>query len=235
MTRTIRLALTALLACAPQTDRHPADTTTTVLVPPDAVQRARQDSLVSLRRDSLAFARLDSAARAIPGYVVDSARTMAEELDRFRAGLTEVSAFSGGTVSRDALIDAWVAAVNARDEPGLGRLTISRAEYAWLVYPHSSYARPPYSQPAALAWRLASKQSDVGRRRLLERFETESLGFASYACPTSPTREGPNALWIGCTVSRRPPGSLAPVSQRLFGAIIERDGGFKFLSLGNDF
>jgi hypothetical protein len=48
-----------------------------------------------------------------------------------------------------------------------------------------------------------------------------------------PDTEGENRFWRGCAIRRiRSPGDT--VTERLFGAIVERDGRFRFYSYGNE-
>ena len=190
------------------------------------------DSLAAVRADSVARARQDSINRAQPGYVVDSIRSPEEELRRFRTGLAAATALEGGAASRDALIHAFVAAVEAADTVALQRLVVSRAEYAWLVYPSSAFSHPPYYQPIGLAWRLSTAPSERGITRLLTRNGGRSLGFVSYNCPRPPVVEGKNRIVSGCITLLRDGAETVP--RRLFGAVIEREGRFKFLSYAND-
>lgn len=229
----VRSSLTALvlLACA-RGEHMPSDTTRVELQPPAAVIAARRASLAAMANDSMTRAQQDSILRASPGYVVDSARSPEDDLRRFRSGLPEVRELYGPS-SRDELLSAFDRAVTTADDAALGALTISRAEFAWLVYPSSPYTRPPTVQPAGLVWRLIASSGDVGRRRLLERLGTSYAPLAHH-CPLAPEVQGDNRIWNGCTVTHRLPDGRT-VTQRLHGPIIQRHGHFRFVSLANDF
>ena len=92
------------------------------------------------------------AAAATPPaatYTPDSTR--AAQLAEFRAGLPEVTTLAGGAPSREALVTGLLAALAARDTATLHRLVLSRAEFAWLYYPTTQHALPPYYlDPATL-------------------------------------------------------------------------------------
>jgi hypothetical protein len=55
----------------------------------------------------------------------------------------------------------------------------------------------------------------------------------SSRCDAEPTIQGENRIWGGCTATMREGGG-APVTAKLFGAILERGGRFKILSYAND-
>lgn len=154
-----------------------------------------------------------------------------EALRRFRDGLERPTRLEGGTPSRDALVHAFVAAVEAADTAALRRLLVSRAEYAWLVYPASPLSRPPYYQPIARAWRAAMEPSDAAIGALMREFGGRPMGFASYNCPRPPVVEAGNRAFSGCITHLRLGTGTTP--RRLFGPILERDGRFKFLSFAN--
>ena len=220
-------SLTALLvlACSQGDARTPhSDAPSTEVV-------ARADSVASAHADR---ARQDSVNRAAPGYVVDSILSPAEELRRFQAGIAaKPESLSHGAASRDALVRKWAQALAAGDSITLIRLAVNRPEFAYLVYPESPLGRPPYRQPPATSWLQLSNASVQGFRRSLNAFSETPLAVISYLCAPAPKRQGANRVWGDCLVSHlRASGDT--VVQRLFGAIIERDGRFKFLSLGSD-
>lgn len=195
------------------------------------VERLRADSV---RSDSLARARQDSIVRSQPGYVVDSALPIEEALRRFRADIKDTpTALAGGERSREALVAAFARAVERGDSVALRRMAMTRAEFAFLVYPPSRYTRPPYRQQPEVVWLLLSAAGDKGMKRLIERRTGERFNLVAHDCPTPPAVEGENRLWRGCVVQRiRPPADT--VTERLFGPIISRGGRFKFYSYGNE-
>ncbi|HXO86405.1 MAG TPA: hypothetical protein VN803_12870, partial [Gemmatimonadales bacterium] len=82
-----------------------------------------------------------TAGRAQAATRVDSAVSREAELARFRDGLTEPAALAGGAASRDALVRAFVRALQARDTIALAGLLLTRAEFAYLYYPTNPEAR----------------------------------------------------------------------------------------------
>lgn len=194
---------------------------------------AEPDSVVAARADSVARARQDSINRAQPGYVIDSILPIEEQLRRFRADLPEVTRLAGGAASRRALVEAILQGVARGDTSALRRLTISRAEYAWLVYPTSPFAAPPMRQPPQLSWFLESTPSEVGLSRLLSRLGGRPIEVLETRCPDAVTREGRNTIVAGCVVRIRDQGETREL--RLFGPLIERDGHWKVLSWTNAF
>ena len=189
----------------------------------------------SARADSIALVRQDSINRDQPGYIVDSILPMEEQLRRFRAGLTETpTALAGNVHSKDQLVRAFVRALESADTTALVRLTLTRAEFAYLVFPESPLSAPPYSQAPDLVWMQQSYASATGLQRLLHRLGGSPIGFRSLSCAEFPVIEGSNRIWKNCTVRFSPPGGHMQ-TLRLFTSIIERDGRFKILSYNNAF
>jgi hypothetical protein len=160
---------------------------------------------------------------------------MPELLRRFRADLGPApAALAGGAASREALVRAFVRAVETRDTAAFRRLTLSRAEFAYLYFPDSPLARPPYEMPPALLWFQLTEGSHKGVGRLLARLGGAPLGYAGHRCAAPPERQGANRLWERCTVRLvGAPGDTAV--RRLFGPIVARGGRFKFLGYANDY
>jgi len=170
-----------------------------------------------------------------PGDKIDSILPMPEYLRRFRVGLTEPGEFSGGETSRDALARRFLSAVSARDTATLASLVISRAEFAWLVFPHHIYASPPYELDPEIFWMQLTAGSAKGAHRTLDRLGGKPLAFQALTCQrdTLQIRNGPVRVWSSCGVRYREGDSV--LTRRLFGAIVERDGRVKLLSFANDF
>ncbi len=193
------------------------------------------DAFDSAQADSVARVRQDSINRAQPGYVVDSILPIEEELRRFRAGLGDAPrGLVNGASSRDALVASFLGALQAADTAALARLTISRAEFAYLVYPSSQYLEGPYRQAPGLVWMRHSGTSNVGLARLLSRMGGSPVRHAEHRCTEPATLEGPNRIWEECTIRIRQSASDT-TWRRLFGGIIEREGRFKILSYANDY
>ena len=155
-------------------------------------------------------------------------------LERFRTTVqsTPPDTLTGGASSRDELVQRFAVAVERADTAALIRMTMNRAEFAYLYYPHSIYTRPPYQQDAETAWLLSRAGSEKGLTRILQRFGGSSIEVQELQCAAKPTQEGPNRFWQQCTLTARVAG--APPAMRWFGSIWERDGRFKFLTYAND-
>lgn len=158
---------------------------------------------------------------------------MEEAIRRFREGLAEVAGLEGGARSRDALVEAFVDAVETNDTSAVQRLLVSRAEYAYLYFPNSIYMNKPYQQAPALAWFLNVQSGEKGISRVMRRLGGQELAVERYSCG-EPSREGANTFWRSCTLVYRDPLENSQVTRRLFGAVMGRDGRFKFLSYAND-
>lgn len=179
-------------------------------------------------------ARADALADVPAGGVIDSALPVPELLARFRATVSDTPAtLGGGETTPERLTRALLAAVAARDTVAVRALTVNRAEFAWLYYPESRYTHPPYELSPDLVWLTTSAASEKGAGRLLERYGGRALRFVAVACLERAEQEGPNSVLRGCRV-RFAPGDSAPRELRLFGALLHRDGRYKFLSFAND-
>ncbi len=159
---------------------------------------------------------------------------MAESLRRFRAGLSEPERLEGGAISREALARDFLSAVASQDTVALAGLRVSRAEFAWLVFPQHIYSQPPNELDPAIFWLQLSAEGDKGLQRTLQRFGAHTLGFRGLQCQrdTVQVRPGRAAIWSSCKVRYRDGTKVE--TRRLFGSIVERDGRAKLLSLAND-
>jgi hypothetical protein len=111
-------------------------------------------------------------------------------------------------------------------------MLLSRAEFAYLVYPSSPYTHLPYRQAPGLVWLQLDMGSQHGLAQMLRRRSGIPLGYAGFRCDRAPQREGENTVWTGCVVRRaRAPGDT--VVEQLFGPIVERGGRFKFAAYAN--
>jgi len=162
---------------------------------------------------------------------VDSAVSRETELARFRDGLGEPAALAGGAASRDALVRAFVRALESRDTSALAALLLTRAEFAYLYYPTNPEAQPPYNLSPGLMWFMLEGRSRRGLTQALEQRSGQPLRYAGYSCAAS-QRQGENTVWTGCTVRRHQAGA-AVIDEMLFGPIIERGGQYKFVSYAN--
>jgi hypothetical protein len=174
------------------------------------------------------------SAQASPATKIDSALPPGEALRRFQSELPSVTALTAAASSRDHLVARFVTAMEKRDTAVLARLALSQPEYAYLYFPSSIYMRKPYELPPDIAWLLNSQNSQKGFTRVTRRLAGKPLGFRGYEC-SAPVVEGDNRFWKTCRVTYVDPGTEKTITRRLFGAIIERAGAYKFLSYANDF
>jgi hypothetical protein len=188
----------------------------------------------SARADSVVLARQDSVDRAQPGYIIDSILPIQEQLRRFRLGLDTVSQLQRPETSSGSLVRAFAASLAQADTAALLRLAVSRAEFAWLVYPDSPLSTPPYQQAIDIAWLRHAAASSSGLARLLNRIGGQALHLQSWRCANQPTIEGSNRIWGDCVVTFTV-GGAEPATLGLFSSIIERQGRFKILSYANAF
>jgi len=177
-----------------------------------------------------------------PGDKIDSILPMPEYLRRFRQGLIEPEQFAHGVVSREALAREFLKAVSRRDTAALGKLLITRAEFAWLIFPQHRYAAPPYELDPAVFWMQLQARSQTGFHRVLERFGGKSLSLAGLDCRrdtlqvVKPQPAG-LVIWSPCRIRYRVsfPTGDSTFTRRLFGSIVVRDSRAKFLTYANDF
>lgn len=165
------------------------------------------------------------AARS--AVVVDSIFPPEEAMRRFRAGLPEVDSLSGGAASRDELVRRFVRAVEKQDTSELRTLLLNRAEFAYLYFPTSRFARPPLRTDPALLWFQMQMNSEKGIVRLLRRKGGTDAGFRGHTCEDAPVVEGENRLWERCAVQ------VADGDDRWFGTVIERRGRYKMVGYAN--
>jgi hypothetical protein len=125
--------------------------------------------------------------------------------------------------------------VSRGDSLALGMMSVSRAEFAWLVFPHHLYRQPPYELDPAILWLQIQAGSAKGAARLLERLGGTPLTLQSLDCQrdTLQVVSGNLEMWSPCTVRYTTPDST--LERRLFGTIVEHGGVAKFLGYGNEF
>ena len=111
---------------------------------------------------------------------------------------------------------------------------VNLAEYAWLYFPTTKVAKPPYEVPPAFAWFQVQEKNRRGSARALRELGGHRVALKSYRCDAEPTVEEQNRIWSGCAVTISRDGAV-PVELKLFGAILERAGRFEVLSYQNDF
>jgi hypothetical protein len=162
---------------------------------------------------------------------VDTILPRAEALRRFQATARSTDSLANGASSRDALVHAFVGALEKRDTTQLRRLALNRDEFAYLYYPTAPQGLPPYDVAPELLWFMLGNGSDKGIGRALASRGGQPLGYETYRCDPTPSPQGANTVWGPCIVRRRQGGRI--VEERLFGLIVERAGHFKFVDYGN--
>jgi hypothetical protein len=185
--------------------------------------------------DSVARARQDSINRAQPGYVVDSIFPIEEEIRRFNAGLDRPASLTSPAMNRADLVRRFAVALAHSDSAALRALVVTRAEFGYLVFPESPYARFPYKTKPEVIWMQLAGDSDRGTSRMLDRVAGPASRVSSLRCDGTPERQGPNTYWRNCSVLVQTASDPTKRRMHLFGQILERDGRAKFLSYGGDF
>jgi hypothetical protein len=184
-------------------------------------------------RPAAAPARPGDTATASPtGRIIDSLLPIEEHLRRFRTGLATTDSLSGGASSERALVEAFLTATSARDSLALGRLLLTRGEYAWLYYPAHAYSRPPYELDPGSFWTLIQGNSGKGFTRVLREYGGRRLGYVTHACKPSDAVQAPVREWNQCEVGLTVDGK--ETVKRIFGSIVEIGGHYKFVSYAND-
>ncbi len=173
---------------------------------------------------------VEAAERRGPA-VIDSVLPIALALERFQDGLSRPEGLSGGFGSREALVRAFVAALEATDTSALRRMVLGKEEFAWFYYPSSHLSRAPYELPPELLWFQMQGQSEKGASLLLSDRAGMDVGYVGHDCASQRT-EGENRIHGHC-VLRRVTAAGDTVGERLFGLVMERNDSFKFVSYAN--
>lgn len=169
-----------------------------------------------------------------PAAVIDSVLPMDVMLARFRARIPEVKSLAHGQPTRDSLVGSVVRSIMSQDTAQLEKDAVSVSEFAWLYFPTSVNAKPPYELPPGLAWFRIQEDARSGVLRALQKFRGHQIAYEGYSCGPAPTVEGPNRVWIHCVINLSVDGQPT-VPIKLFSSILERDGRFVVLSYKNDF
>jgi hypothetical protein len=181
--------------------------------------------------ERLTEARAAAVEVELPPVHVDSILPIEEEVRRFRDAFpVPVERLAGGASSRDKLVERFLDALEAGDRARVAALAITPEEFIYLYYPGSRHSRRPYEMSPALLWFQVDGFGSRGLDRALQRFGGRPLATTGYECPSDPEVEGGNRVWSGCEIQSEA-GEGGRLS--LFGPILERDGHFKFVSLGN--
>ncbi len=159
--------------------------------------------------------------------VVDSLVTREVALERFRKPLAETDSLRGGAATRDELVRAYLEALGDRDTAAFDRLSLTKAEFAYLYYPTSPQALPPYDLEPELMWFMLFERSNQGVRRALRLYGGQRMRWLGTDCGDAGSAEGRNTVFGPCTVRWRDPAGRE-VQVRLFSQVIERGGGTSF-------
>lgn len=175
--------------------------------------------------------RPDSAPATDPSPPVPTVEQLVDSsLRALRQGVPPVGHLTGGAGSRDALARRFVAAAARRDTAALRGLLVTRAEFAWLYFPHARLARPPYGVDPGFLWMQVGSNTARDLPKALERLSPGTT-LRALTCGDGGLVEGPNRLHEGCLAVVSRGGRRDTLSA--FGSILERDGRFKFLSYAN--
>jgi hypothetical protein len=167
-------------------------------------------------------------------FAGDSILEMSVMIERFQAAHAPVESFGADAPrSRDELIERFRRAVKDSSAAQLRALTMTEAEFAYLYFPASLYARPPYAQPPGVSWLLTEQNGLKGETRLLRHLGGRPLDIAGHTCEDPPRTEGANTIWNDCRLTLRHEDGSEEAGVRLFGSVIERGGRFRFISLAN--
>ncbi|MEZ4585164.1 MAG: hypothetical protein R2909_02050 [Gemmatimonadales bacterium] len=165
--------------------------------------------------------------------VVDSVVPMNVALERFTSGLERPAGLRSTARSRDELVGTMIDAVARNDTTAFEALAVDQAEFGYLYYPTTRTAQPPYELPPSLAWFQMQERNRRGVFRMLRDYGGRELVLRGLECAAEPTVEAENRIWSECRVSLTRDGeAITPI--KLFGAILERDGRYAFLSFAND-
>lgn len=195
--------------------------------------RARRVALlIALVAGGFACRPAGADRAASRGGTVDSVRPRDAELAQFRRGLSRVDSLSGGASTREALVRDYVRALEQRDTTALRTMLMSVSEYAWLYYPTTLQALPPYDLSPELLWFTMSRRSEQDLGVALAEIAGKPLGYVGHTCADTARVEGENRIWGYCAVERRLQDGRT-TRERLFGLIIERHGRYKFVNYAN--
>lgn len=214
-----RALLVLMLAACAGNEQAPAADSASLARTPDGVPYAYERIPLDTTRPATA--------------VIDSVFPMEEMIRRFREGLPETRVLDGGAASRQELATQFVAALAKKDEPTLGRLTLSRAEFAWIFFPNTPNATRDNGLPPTLLWSQTVLASEKGISRALDRIGGGALTLDHLDCPNVPITQGAIRLHSGCVV-RLTKADGSKFNGRLFGAMVEHAGRFKFAGYSND-
>jgi hypothetical protein len=171
--------------------------------------------------------------RNAPGYIVDSIFPMDQMLRRFRVGLGPApERLEHGLSGKLELARSIMSAAAVSDTVTLRRLQLTKAEFAWLYFPFSDFARDPYELPPEVSWMQIAAQSDAGLTKLMRLITNTQATVDSIVCSPTPKAQEQNRLWEDCITWWKDQEGRES-HYRVFGTIIERGGTMKLVSYAN--
>lgn len=144
-----------------------------------------------------------------------------------------VAGFSPVFATKEALFARFDELAERGDTAALRTLALSPREFAWLYAPDARLSQPPYSMPPAAHLLFLTGASDDGMVKLANEFPKGTLHVLRHHCDRPARQEAGQTVWEYCLVDYRAGKDTATKSSLLHGAVVERGGRFKFVSLGN--
>jgi hypothetical protein len=131
--------------------------------------------------------------------------------------------------SPEALARDVIRAMDAGDLPGLHELALTREEFRAHVWPHLPASQPDRNVPFEFAWNMLHQTSRGYLQQTLDRLSGQTITLARVESSGATSVYGLVTVRRGTdVVVRDPTGHERRV--RLFGSMIEQDGGWKVFS-----
>lgn len=130
-------------------------------------------------------------------------------------------------------MEAFLRAVERADTAAVAALAITREEFAWLYFPYTMYAAPPYELAPGIVWMQLEHASSTGLAKTLGAHGGKTLHDTGLQCPDEGSVAGDGRIWDGCVVLGELP-SGERVEEQLFGSILEVGRRYKFVSFANE-
>jgi hypothetical protein len=135
--------------------------------------------------------------------------------------------------SADALVKDVLAALEHRDAVQLRQLALSEAEFRDTIWPELPAARPERNLTADYVWREQRAKSEAGLQSVLADYGGKPLNLVRLEFRGETTQHRTFLVRRDATVVVRGP-DVEEQTLRLFGSIVEREGGFKIFSYNVD-
>ncbi|MEQ1574967.1 MAG: hypothetical protein ABL993_12050 [Vicinamibacterales bacterium] len=131
--------------------------------------------------------------------------------------------------SAEALAGAVLDALASRDRAALEALALSEQEFRDHVWPELPAARPERNLPFSYVWGDLHQKSDVGLRTIVSEHGGKRYELVNVRATGETTRYDTYLVHRDMVLVIRDPGGAAR-EIRLFGSMIEKDGGWKVYS-----